>query len=318
MFQAFRPFFLIAETSLHPGSGSEIGVVDLPVQREKHTGFPKIEGSGIKGCIREAFERSERAVKIGNGDVKIKEWVKLVFGPTNGDEHAGCLAFTDARILFFPVKSLKGIFAWVTCPMVLERFKEDMEIAGVDMHNFPSIKKRTCPPDSEIFVKENENNKVSVILEEFTFELARDEETKKLACWFASRIFPQKETDTSYNFWRKKLEKDLIILENDDFEHFVTTSTEIVARIIIDDAKGTAKNLWYEEYLPPDTILYSTAMASPLRVREKDEKGPFERSSSQDEAKRVIEYFEKGVPTIIQIGGNQTVGKGITRIQVLK
>jgi len=321
MYQAYKLFFLIAETPIHPGSGSELGVVDLPVQREKHTGFPKIEGSGIKGCMREAFESSERTAKIGNDNVEVKKWVKLVFGPANGDEHAGCIAFTDARILFFPVKSLKGIFAWVTCPMVLERFKDDMKIAGIDMRDFPPIKKKTCPPGSQVSVKEKERNKILAVFEEFTFELTEDEETKKLACWFASRIFPQQETAMSYNpynFWRKKLERDLIILENDDFEHFVSASTEIVARTVIDDVKGTAKNLWYEEYLPSDTILYSIAMVTPPRVERKEEKGPFGGSSPQDEAKRVIEYFEEGVPPIIQIGGNQTVGKGITRVQVLK
>ncbi len=40
----------------------------------------------------------------------------------------GYLTFIDARILFFPVKSFKGIFSLITCPYVLKRFKEDTEI----------------------------------------------------------------------------------------------------------------------------------------------------------------------------------------------
>lgn len=56
MFLKFQPFFIIAETPVHADSGSELGIVDLPIQRERHTAFPKIEGSGLKGCIREAFE----------------------------------------------------------------------------------------------------------------------------------------------------------------------------------------------------------------------------------------------------------------------
>ena len=35
--QAAALLFLHAQTSLHPGSGTALGVVDLPVQRERHT-----------------------------------------------------------------------------------------------------------------------------------------------------------------------------------------------------------------------------------------------------------------------------------------
>ncbi len=52
MYSIIRPFLLHAVTSVHAGSGSEIGLVDLPIQREKHTGFPKIESSSLKGALR--------------------------------------------------------------------------------------------------------------------------------------------------------------------------------------------------------------------------------------------------------------------------
>ncbi len=57
MYQHADPLYLICETPLHAGSGSDLGIVDMPIQRERHTGFPKVESSGLKGCLREAFER---------------------------------------------------------------------------------------------------------------------------------------------------------------------------------------------------------------------------------------------------------------------
>lgn len=48
MFTYAKPFLLHAISSVHAGSGSELGIVDLPIQREKHTGFPKIESSTLK------------------------------------------------------------------------------------------------------------------------------------------------------------------------------------------------------------------------------------------------------------------------------
>ena len=56
MYKKAIPFFLICETPLHAGSGSDLGVIDLPIQRERHTTFPKIESSSLKGSLREAFE----------------------------------------------------------------------------------------------------------------------------------------------------------------------------------------------------------------------------------------------------------------------
>lgn len=314
MFLKFKPFFLIVETPLHPGSGSEIGIVDLPIQRERHTNFPKIEASGLKGCFREVFENSTKQIKINSQEVMVKDYVELTFGPSEGDAYAGSLAFTDARILFFPVKSLKGIFAWITCPQVVERFKEDMRIAEAELKNFPTdIKENTLPQDSNIAISSK------VVLEEFTFEVTPDQETKKLAEWFAERIFPvQEATDDPYKYWREKFKNDLVILADDDFTEFVSTSTEVIARTIIGDKTGTAENLWYEEYLPQDTILYSNAMATGIRVKDDNKKGVFKADTSEEEAEKVIQYFKLGIPEIIQIGGNQTIGKGITRIQILR
>jgi len=42
MFKLAKPFFIICETPLHAGSGSDLGIVDMPIQRERHTDFPKI------------------------------------------------------------------------------------------------------------------------------------------------------------------------------------------------------------------------------------------------------------------------------------
>ena len=356
MIKKSKLFFIIAETPLHPGSGGEItGLVDLPIQRERHTNFPKIEASGLKGCIREAFssfiqldtsqkkylliqnkqiqellkefsnlneiwkdkENKEKVDKNGNKLIVYHQAIDLVFGPEDTKEaHAGALSFTDARILLFPVKSLKGVFAWISCPMVLERFKEDLKLINQtieDPFNIDfSILVNTLPQQTNICIESK------VVLEEYTFEVREHELTSKIAKYFAQKIFPQQQNDI-YKFWREKLEKDLVILSNDDFEQFVTSSTEVITRTKINDKTGTVESgaLWTEEYLPQDTILYSIAMASPVRVEEDDEKGIF-RDTPDKEAEKVIKFFESGIPEIIQIGGNQTIGKGIVRIQILK
>jgi CRISPR-associated protein Cmr4 len=329
MFKKSNLFFIIAETPLHPGSGGDsTGIVDLPIQRERHTNFPKIEASGLKGCIKEAFKDLNPEITINGQKIKPKDeiiyrednkekktdYLSLVFGPEDTEEaHAGALAFTDARILLFPVKSLKGVFTWITCPMVLERFKEDLGLAKIidDSLNVDfSTLINTLPEQTNISIESK------VVLEEFTFELKENKETSKIAKYLADEIFP----NDTYKFWREKLEKDLVILSDDDFEQFVTSSTEVITRTKIDDKTGTVQSgaLWTEEYLPQDTILYSIAMASAVRVEKDEAKEVFKAETPDKEAGMVLQFFEMGIPDVIQIGGNQTIGKGIVRIQVLK
>ncbi|MGB9762396.1 MAG: type III-B CRISPR module RAMP protein Cmr4, partial [Minisyncoccia bacterium] len=314
MFKKSKIFFLIAETPLHPGSGGEVaGLVDLPIQRERYTDFPKIEASGLKGCIREAFESQltldkqnkqyrllntevigclkkefknieeiwrekkngkevENTDRDGNKLILYQQAINNIFGPEDGEAHAGALAFTDARILLFPVKSLKGVFAWITCPMVLERFKEDLRLAREipnELNIDFSTLENTLPQQTNICIESK------VVLEEYTFEVRESETTSKIANVLAKKIFPKRDTDDPYEFWRVKLEKDLVILSDDDFTQFVKTSTEIITRTKIDNKTGTVASgaLWTEEYLPQDTILYSLAMASPLRVEKEEAKG---------------------------------------------
>lgn len=306
MYKIKKPMFIIAETPVHTGSGSDLGLVDLPIQRERHTGFPKIEASGLKGCIREAFES------------KKDKYTSLIFGPEEGDAYASPIGFTDARILLFPVKSLKGVFAWITCPMILEKIKKDL---GIQL----SYKINAVPENSELLVNE------SIVLEEYTYKVTKDKQVNILAKILSDMIFPNEE---DYKFWKEKLQKDLVILSDDDFTQFVKTSTEIITRTKIDEKTGTVKSgaLWTEEYLPQDTILYSLAMFSDLEI-DKDEKEKRQKFVNFDdfykevikkqnqekiESKDIYDYFNQNLPPIIQIGGNQTIGKGIVRINFKK
>ena len=86
MYQSFKSLFFICETPLHAGSGSDLGIVDLPIQREKHTGFPKVESSSLKGAIREAVEgvfikkaTTEDEKKVAKN--RKNEIVTALFGP---------------------------------------------------------------------------------------------------------------------------------------------------------------------------------------------------------------------------------------------
>jgi CRISPR-associated protein Cmr4 len=311
VYKLANPFFMLCETPLHAGSGSDLGVVDLPIQRERHTSFPKVEASGIKGCLRSSFERLEE-VELNGQKIKDEKQqvVNLVFGPENGNEHTSAIGITDARLLLFPVKSMRGVFAWITCPRVLQRFKTDLnlcnEISGNCLNiDFDMPDEDSTPQGSSLFVKDNK-----IILEEYTFEIMHkdDPSCTDLANWLADNVLPKSK---EYTYLREKLQKDLVVLSDDSFRDFVNLSTEVVTRIKINQNKGTveARALFTEEYLPAESILYSLVLASPIFSDVQEHKELFPQQE-----KNVMEFFVNNVPHAVQLGGNATIGKGVVRV----
>ncbi len=291
--------FLHAQTSLHPGSGTALGAVDLPIQRERHTHWPLIPGTAIKGILRDRCREAAAHERHG-GDRKAanendKDLV-AAFGPGKVDEsssHAGALAVTDARILAFPVRSLKGVFAWVTCPAVLERMHRDLILAGQETP--PALpqnlapEQALCASDSPLRVEEKR-----LVLEEFEFQVVGD--AASLGEWLAQRAVGD-------DFTRARLGTHLAVLHDDDFGHFVRHATEVSARIGLDYQTKTVKEgaLFYQEFLPPETLFYSLLLAH----RSRSEDGP--RTAEQ-----VLAYVGRHVHgAVLQVGGDETTGKGL-------
>lgn len=282
--------FIHALTGLHPGGGIPSGVIDLPIRRERHTDWPTIPGSSLKGVLRNAFNRTAGTAPDVSPDVL------ALFGPTtkSDEDHAGALTLSDARILAFPVRSLSGVFAWVTCPAVLERLSRDLDIIqerrpGLKIPK-PDRNNAYCPPESPLV------SGGKMILEEFEFSVKNS--GSDLARWVASRASSDQST-------QERLTSHLAVLHDDDFTHFVRTATEIVARIGLDYNLKTVRKsaLFYEEYLPPETLLYSLVICQ----------NSF-RPNYQASGTELLEKLESMLNPYVQIGGGETVGKGICAI----
>lgn len=276
--------FIHALTGLHPGSGTALGVVDLPVQRERHTGWPLIPASSIKGVLRAAMKRKY------NDDGQL--WA--VFGPDtdNAAEHAGALALTDARILAFPVRSLKGVFAWVTCPAVLARFCRDRGLVGEQpLPAVPTVPtgKVLCPKGSPLLIENT-----ALILEEFDFDYEGD-----------PGPWPEVLARAVDAATGDRMRTHLAILSDDDFGHFVQHATEVVARIGLDAKTKTVKNgaLFYEEVLPAETLFHALVMAEPSR-----------RTGIPMSAEDVLTWVRQSELDVVQIGADETIGRGICRL----
>lgn len=313
MYKSTQPLYFITETPLHAGSGSDLGYIDLPIQRERHTGYPKVESSGVKGAIRQAFE-----AKASETDFKYWEELQRTFGydedlpkavkddfskqKTFDDkkDFAGALGFSDARILLFPVKSLKGTFAWVTSHQVLAKFRTELEELCGEQELF------TLPEStgvaSEVLYLTTNNQKIQ--LEEYIYsDLEVKDDITHLAKWLAENVLAQ-----SLPYWQGKIKENLVVLPEDDFSDFLQFSTEVHTRIKIDNKTGTVKDgaLFTQEYLPSETVMYSLAMFSP----------EFKKGGMKLE--EVRKFFNDHKPDYFQMGGNSSIGKGIIRLTTKK
>lgn len=303
-----------AVTSVHVGSGSDVGAVNLPIQREKHTTFPNIESSSLKGGMRAHITGKGSGESIAG--LPMKECIELVFGPEKGSEHAGAMVITDAKILLFPVKSALGVFAWVTCPLVLERFRRDLELTGKDYvkGNFPEIpeagsvssKSALCPKGSQ------PEAKIEIMLEDTVYKTKKVKQVDDLV-EFLLDYLPEND------ILKTKLFSNIAIVSDDDFKDIAYLSTEVLTRIRIDPEKGTAIGgaLFQEEMLPAETVMYSLLMSSPLflpkQKREKIEQSFVQNGMEQDEF--VYQFLSRNIKHYIQLGGDTSLGKGIMSIK---
>jgi len=299
MFKKSGLLTFYAETSLHMGSGTSLSYVDLPIQREKYTDFPIMQASGIKGVIREFAERQWK-------DDKTK--VEIIFGPEQGDKFASCIVFTDAKILLFPVRSVSGIFAWITSPFVLKRFKRDLESAGKDNNEEIDIPE---PSGEEKIIVANSILKVQstnqVMLEEFVFDVedGKSEEANKIA----NKIKEFLPENPAFQDLINELPKRFCIVADNVFKDFVKLAVEIQTRIKINQATGTVEEgaLFTEELVPSESIFYSLVFFN-------DPYNKINGLQNVDDVMNTTQNLFSNFP-LLQLGGDETLGRGLLRVK---
>jgi CRISPR-associated protein Cmr4 len=284
-----------ALTPLHAGSGQAIGAVDLPIQRERHTQWPQVQASGVKGAFRDWFYRFYKANggEVPEAASQCQALTEKIFGQAEegreGKEgQAGAVAFTDARLLAFPVRSQVAPFVWVTCPGVLTRLKRDLRLAGLGWEVAQG-----APSGEDAFVPIRGNfTTPQVILEDLA--VSREENsslTEKLAEVF-QKLAPQVER--------------LLLISDQRFSFLVRTATEVQAQIAIDPATGTTKtgSLRYQELLPADSVLYTLVFIGGERTSKENGLLPGV----------IKDCLGRAVSSHLQMGGDMTLGRGLMEV----
>lgn len=266
-----------AISPIHAGSGASVATVDLPIQRERHTGYPHIQASSVKGAMRDHFRQNNK---------ENNKLINNIFGSDEQDgwdnkEEAipGAISVSDAKLLAFPVRSNVAPFMWVTCPTIMNRLKRDLEYIGMKIdENFEA-------KGEEAKILEGNVSESRIILEDIVVNLG-DHNPNEVV--FIKKHFPEVER--------------LLLISDEMFDYCVSSCTEIQTNIKIDSEKGTAKEggLRYQEFLPSDSVLYSVVY--------------FSSRSNELQALNIKQYLKDSINRFLQIGGDVTLGKGVCKV----
>lgn len=299
MFEKKAVLFLYAVSPVHVGAGSSVGVIDNPIQRERHTGHPSFAGSGIKGALRHSFET------LGGN----KSFVDEIFGPEAGSSnlHAGAVSFGDAQLVALPVRSLKGGFVYATCPQALARTQRLLNQLGVACAwAIPTVESGKCLVthlgQTALRVKINRLH-----LEAYEYDAVVNESLKAIASDLATRALP--DTD-AFKFFRDKLSADLVVLSDTDFDHFSQHAMLIEPHVRIDPKTGSAQDggLFYTENLPPESLLIAAILTSKTRT-----------GGDEKPAEVVMTNLKTVLHSkVLQIGGDATTGRGLVQATLVE
>lgn len=298
MFKKQAAVFFYAVSPVHLGAGQAIGVIDNPIQRERHTGHPSFAGSGIKGAVRHAFEA------LGGQ----KNDIDRLLGPdasSGSDLHAGAVSFGDAQLVALPIRSLKGGYVYATCPQALARAQRLLTLMGSPCH-WPAL---ALSDGHCLLTNKQLLSQDKLHLEAFEYTPEISEELAEIAADLAQKALPAGD---GYEFFREKLMDDLIVLSDTDFAYFAQHAMLVEPHVRINPETGTAADggLFYTENLPPESILIAPLMTSQTRT------GKAEQHLDAEEVFNLMQTRLNG--QLLQIGGDATTGRGLVMMQVVE
>lgn len=282
-------------TPLHPGVGRGGEEVDLAVQRDG-LGFPIIYASSIKGALKTAIWRIDQGK------------AKLLLGPETEEEekYASPVGVLDAFLLAMPVRSLAGVYAFLTTPLLLQRFSEIINFAeAVGVRNLEGLKdliKQVLQDFKEVKDGTIISSPSQLKVDALNGKLVLNEEF-----W----LQPAERISVTKLEHELKIEEGRLVVANDDIGlSIINRSLLRVTRVRLDREKKTVEGggLWTEEHVPHGTIFYTVFFYSrPYKA--------MEGIDSAENVGREIRRLIEGLGNYLVIGGHESVGRGIVKLE---
>ncbi len=260
---------IIAVTNVHCGAGRFGGIVDLPIQRDEYE-YPCIYSSSIKGALKTALLYA--FAKEYNGDYeKARKAVMTLLGPEpeSGETFESSIAILDAYLLTMPVRSLRGIYAYVTSPLLLKRFVERVELVTEFSNKHQGASERQASLESKVVMLRDRMKKL--------LEQAEDLKEDECICvgdcsglrieklegepiiLIEEVLVKPKSEDKDRNILNVLgLDRPLLVLHDETARYVIDRGIIRLTRVRLrKDTKTVEAGPWTEEYLPTKARLHT-------------------------------------------------------------
>jgi CRISPR-associated protein Cmr4 len=326
--------YLYLLSPLHTGGTTQEGNL-VGIARESHTQLPYLPSSSIRGRLRASIEDIELRTLLFGPELKD------ITGNNNQDENndntntsetsqqetlnnststasqleQGDIWIGDGSLLWIPVPSLSHGVVWVSCPMLLKRWAR----LQTDLPAIPAIPSDK-PYITNIFKEESQKKQIFLKDARITAD--------KLSLW--SKFNSENKFIPSNDIERNDIEQVLLLPDR----HFATITQMSLWRqvkIKLDEHKSVDGGFRYEEAIPPDTLMYFpwgvTSQVNNKELKTDKAKKLFEKrkelakkydvafqaDNQAEVAKKLfIKHLEQEVK-ILQIGGQESLGRGFVR-----
>ncbi len=287
-----RLLTLLAETPVHAGGPESLAAVDLPIQREAATGLPVIWGQSLKGALRQAWRdagfdnevaafgsRPPKRSTPADGDAAQNS---ATDGDAGGSLIKGGISVGDAQLLLFPAATFRQVFGWVTTPLLLSRLGRKLRLLGADPGAAFTV---TITGGFGLGAQSWEGAQV---IGPFFQNIRSDAQAGAIGTALAQLVCPD---GAAFGFTAQKMSADVLVVEDSTMTGLARMGTDVVARVqLAEESKTVAHGPFYSEHLPAETVLAALLAGSGEHLGRLDE-------------------LLDGKP--IQLGGDETIGKGV-------
>lgn len=284
---------LRALTPLHVGIGRyEALHVDLPVQRDEF-GFPTIWSSSLKGAVKAVLPSD----------------VKRHLGSEPGEVSTtpSHVAILDAKLLFIPVRVLRGVWMYATSPTLLSYLNNYLEPLKT-MLNVKNVEKiNSSAVESDVGGGLAVTNRGDVVAEGKAVVNEVD-----IPCTVRKNLVEElrlhnvvKETD----ILNLVNQRGLIVLPetNNQALNIINKSLLIQYRVRLKrETKTVEEGPWSEEYIPMETVFVS------LILCRDDVKSGAKAAEVCAKLKDLLHGRS------IYVGGKETIGRGLAKLYLVE
>ena len=289
------PFVAYAVTSLHVGMGRSSGVVDLPIQRDPQ-GFPIIFSSTFKGALKQYCGTVYNAINDnGRIDCSKANVCCCLFGGEGEADVTSIISISDLYPIAIPVPSLDRGYVYLTSKYlinaVVDLFSAVNYEEGVKL--LSSLVSQSGGSQGEATI----GTDIKVPLFKVTSSLL--------------------DTLSNLGSIAKKMSEGIAV-EEDDSRAVLEIERGIIKytrnRINLNTKTVSTGSLWTEEYLPHGSIFAGIMFLNTPR-RNKYCNG--DKMCDDQCAYQKVNEFIKNKEFYLNVGGKETIGKGIVKVRIL-